>query len=128
MMVYFVCSRLLNFIIFLFILIAMNFYNFILMIERAESKSLLILLLLLSILALLCSLTTLTLELLWNHVGFLMSSANYTSLCSTYQTLKLHYNVIYNYNAIFLGCCASILFQLLTLIHLIYLVVSFCKK
>lgn len=98
------------------------------MLERAECKVLLVLLFVLSLLALASSISGVIISILWQYVGFLMSNASYSFLCSTYQTLKLHNNIIYNYNAIFIGACASIIFSLFVVFHLIYLAVKYCKS
>ena len=97
------------------------------MLERAECKIFLVLLSIISLFALFATITGLVLSILWHYVGFLMSSASFSYLCSTYQTLKLH-NIIYNYNTIFIGACSSILFLLFLVYHLVYLVVKYCKS
>ena len=123
-MIILMLSRIQDFII----LIDRNNYNFITMLERAECKVLLVLLLILSLLALASTISALIISILWQYVGFLMSDASFSYLCSTYQTLKLHNNIIYNYNAIFIGACCSILFSLLVVIHLAYLAKKYCKS
>jgi len=98
------------------------------MLERAECKVLLVLLLVLSLLALASTISGLIISIIWKYIGFLMDNVSYSFLCSTYQTLKLHSNIIYNYNAIFIGACASIIFSLFVLFHLVYLAVKYCKS
>lgn len=98
------------------------------MLERAECKVLLVLLSILSLLALASTISALIISIVWKYVGFLMSSASFSFLCSTYLTIKLHYNIIYNYNAIFICACCSILFSLFVVIHMVYLAVIYYKS
>jgi len=111
----------------LFRLISIN-YKSIVMIGRAESRTFLILLTVFSVLSLFSSLAALVLSYLWHYIGFLMTVADYPYICSSYQALKLQSNLVFNFNAIFVGACVSILFQLLVTVHLVYLLVKYAHS
>ena len=98
------------------------------MLEREECKVSLILLLVFTILALGCTIAALILSVLWGYLGFTMNITSLSYICTDYLTFKIQYNIVFIYNAIFIGGSVSLLSQLIALICLIYLIMKYCKS
>lgn len=98
------------------------------MLERAECRIALILLSVFSLLPLVITFTALVLSIVWKYTGFMINLADYLNMCSTYSSLKLQSNLVLNFSAIFIGGCASALFQITVISHLVYLLVKYGKS